>query len=92
MDITFGTLNVEEGATSIHIPKTCLAVLLMSFGFRIARSQPSPSYKREYTANPIVFNLKKIGNDSDDNNQKHYYELKRSELVQHGMELTTLYL
>ncbi|KAF8190465.1 hypothetical protein BJ912DRAFT_925603 [Pholiota molesta] len=23
MDITFGTLNVEEGATSIHIPKTC---------------------------------------------------------------------
>jgi ribosomal protein L31E len=92
--LTFGILNVEEQGTSIHVPKSCLAILLQSTVELIFEGQAqafSPGYSRVYTKIPIVFDLQKTRSNSD-NKDTHYYELERSELPKHGMRLETLYL
>lgn len=82
---------MEEQGTSIHVPKTCLAILLQQPLDEKGKNS-SAGYEKVYTRLPIVFDLKKTGNHLNDDGQRSYYEIKRSQLAKHGMELVTLYL
>jgi hypothetical protein len=87
LNLAFGILNVEELGTKICIPKTCLAVFLELF--ENERSGiPSVVCQKVYTKEPIVFDLKKTGNDG----LGIYYQIERSQLEIHGMKLVTLSL
>jgi hypothetical protein len=95
--LTFGILNIEEEGLAIHIPKTCLAVLLQSTVELTSHGQAetfSPGYSRIYTEKPIIFPLQTTSNYYfDDDENEDYYKLERtSQLALHGMKLETLYL
>jgi hypothetical protein len=85
----FGALNIEGDETCIRIPKRCLAVFFKLKQPWYKQETLFQGYIKEATAMPIVFTLQKTGNNTAN---KDHYEIERSELKYHGMELVTLHL
>lgn len=88
--LTLGVLNFAGDETSIHVPKTCLAVGLRCEE-EAGRVTTLGLVTKIDTHAPIVFDLGcKTSQHEEDANKD--YRIERDKLGYHGMQLVTLYL
>lgn len=98
--LTFGVLNFGGSETCIRIPKTCFAVALKCLE-SAGSVTTSGDVRRVATDQPIVFHINKknitsgkptIEKKQFDDYGHQYYEIEKSQLANHGMQIVTLCL
>ncbi|KAF9482064.1 hypothetical protein BDN70DRAFT_853990 [Pholiota conissans] len=85
---TFAVFNIEQGTRGIHIPQTCIAIVLKC-SQDAGQVTSAGSFKRIGTRKPTTFEMRYSGSYKAG---KDWREVQIDCLKAHGMQLVSLYL